>query len=132
MHVISGLLFPLPIGFDIIIRSFGLAIFVSGVYIAIWAKYTMGLSWSHPLDHVFESNHRLVTHGPFAYSRNPIYLSVILMNFGTVIALKSAFIFLVFVQYNQMLMTILQEEEHLLTRYGKQFESYMQKVSRFI
>jgi protein-S-isoprenylcysteine O-methyltransferase Ste14 len=57
------------------------ALSVIGVSIAIWARVHLGRNWSpHP---AVKEHHELVTSGPYAYVRHPIYTGAILMAFGT-------------------------------------------------
>ena len=53
---------------------------IIGVCFAIWARYYLGRNWS-PRPAVKE-HHELVTTGPYAYVRHPIYTGIILMAFG--------------------------------------------------
>ena len=132
MHLLSGFFFPLPLELDVPIRSIGLTIFLVGVFVACWAKFAMGKSWGMPAQHDTQTQKELVTHGPFRYSRNPIYVGMILMNFGTAIALKSAFILLIFVIYNFMYTQILIEEQLLKKIFGKKYSDYLRAVPRFV
>lgn len=132
MHLLSGFLFPLPLELDVPVRSIGLTLFVVGVFVACWAKFAMGKSWGIPAQHDAQTQKELVTHGPFLYSRNPIYVGMILMNFGTAIALKSAFIPLVFVIYNYMYTQILIEEHLLEKIFGGKYRDYMESTPRFV
>ncbi len=54
---------------------------VIGVGVAVWARVHLGRNWS-PRPAVKEQ-HELVTSGPYAYVRHPIYTGLILMAFGT-------------------------------------------------
>lgn len=53
---------------------------VLGVGFAIWARVYLGRNWS-PRPAV-KVGHELVTTGPYAYVRHPIYTGIILMAFG--------------------------------------------------
>lgn len=132
MHLLSGFLFPLPLELDVPIRSIGLTLFVVGVFVACWAKFAMGKSWGMPAQHDVQIQKELVTHGPFRYTRNPIYVGMILMSFGVAIALKSAFILLIFVIYNYIYTQILIEERLLEKVFGKKYRDYMHAVPRFV
>ena len=76
----------------------------------------------------------LVTEGMYRYSRNPMYLGLLLLTisstiwFGTWfgIILNAIFIYLI------NLLQILPEEEALLDIFGKEYEDYKKKVRRWI
>ncbi|MEI6327489.1 MAG: isoprenylcysteine carboxylmethyltransferase family protein [Candidatus Roizmanbacteria bacterium] len=132
LHLFSGFIFPLPMELDVPVRSLGLTLFTVGVFLAVWAKYTMQNRWGIPGQHDAKSQNELVTSGPFSYTRNPIYVGAILMNFGIAIALKSAFVFIIFVIYNYFYTQVLIEEKLLKKIFGKSFVEYCKKVPRFI
>ena len=77
---------------------------------------------------------KLVTQGPFAYVRNPLYLGNMLIYFGIgimanvpILALASLIYF--FVQYT---LIVSLEEESLLKLFGTHYTDYVQAVPRFI
>jgi protein-S-isoprenylcysteine O-methyltransferase Ste14 len=60
---------------------FAAALSVIGVAFAVWARVCLGRNWSsRPAVKV---DHELVTSGPYAYVRHPIYTGLILMAFAT-------------------------------------------------
>ena len=75
----------------------------------------------------------LVTSGPFRFSRNPIYLAMLIWLLGLAVLLGSLmaflFPFLFFVLANFLL--ILPEERMLQDTFGGQFYSYRQQVRRW-
>jgi protein-S-isoprenylcysteine O-methyltransferase Ste14 len=78
----------------------------------------------------------LITHGPFAYVRNPLYLGNFLIALGFCLMAAARmpwmlFIFLALfgVQYR---LIISLEEEFLRRHFGKIYEDYLTQVPRFI
>ncbi|HNQ31150.1 MAG TPA: isoprenylcysteine carboxylmethyltransferase family protein [Candidatus Woesebacteria bacterium] len=132
LHILSGLFFPLALPFDIPIRSLGLTFLTVGVIFAVWAKLTMKESWGVPGQHDEIIQNKLVIEGPFSFSRNPIYLGIILMCFGMAIALKSVFVFFVLILYVYLLKHIQQEEKMLVKHFGADYREYRAQVPRFI
>jgi protein-S-isoprenylcysteine O-methyltransferase Ste14 len=74
----TGLVDILPL------QVIGVAIFLLGLALAIWARTSLGKNWGMPMTEKLES--QLVTSGPYRYVRHPIYLGLILAMFGTAIA----------------------------------------------
>jgi protein-S-isoprenylcysteine O-methyltransferase Ste14 len=76
----------------------------------------------------------LVTSGPFALSRNPIYLgnTVITLGLGIATANPWFFIFAIIGAMAVNYLQILPEEKHLAHRFGKQWRVYAKKVRRWI
>ncbi|MFZ6027343.1 MAG: methyltransferase family protein [Chloroflexota bacterium] len=75
---------------------------------------------------------QLVTHGAFAFSRNPIFLFIDLYFVGTfllnghVFFLLAALLVVVGLHYQ-----ILQEEQFLSQRYGKTYQAYQSQIRRY-
>src|SRR5262249_20507474 len=74
----------------------------------------------------------LVAEGPFRYTRNPLYLAMVLMAAGIgVLASRSGFIFLVLANWIFVYRLIFREEESLLKIQGEPYRAYCQAVPRF-
>jgi protein-S-isoprenylcysteine O-methyltransferase Ste14 len=52
-----------------------------GIAYAVWARSYLGANWGMPMS--VKENPDLITTGPYAYSRHPIYTGVILAIFGS-------------------------------------------------
>lgn len=78
----------------------------------------------------------LITQGPFAYVRNPLYLGNILIYFGISIMANSLFPFLQIIGllyfYMQYHFIVKEEEEYLKSKFKEKYEDYYKNVSRFI
>ena len=76
----------------------------------------------------------LVNSGIYAYTRNPMYLGLLLILFSTALFLKNLISFLIiplfilFITKNQ----ILPEEEALENIFGEEYKNYKKKVRRWI
>jgi protein-S-isoprenylcysteine O-methyltransferase Ste14 len=64
----------------------GLAIFVLGLGLAVWARVYIGRNWGMPMSHKADPD--LVTTGPYGKIRHPIYSGIILGMVGTAIAVS--------------------------------------------
>ena len=76
----------------------------------------------------------LVTHGAFAYVRNPIYIGNIIMYTGIALMTNIAWLPVVafayfFIQYA---LIISAEEEYLRATFGAEYEHYFTQVQRYI
>ncbi len=113
-------------------RILGLAFGIGGIVLVIWAVATLTRHrttfW--PTSPVTT----LVTDGPYAFRRNPIYLGEVLMLFGIAeITNNIWFVILAFVF--GVLVTILQiipEECHLEAKFGEAWRDYAAKTRRWI
>ena len=133
LNIWSGLYFPLPNnGFNDIGLGFGWALYIAGLGLAIWAKLTMKKSWGVPAQHKKEVQSRLITGGPFKYTRNPIYLGFIMFLLGYGFLLQSYFTFLVLIVIWYFYKSAEKEEKLLEKHFGKEYLKYKQNVPRFI
>ncbi len=64
----------------------GLAVFLLGLALAIWARVYLGRNWGTPMSQKVDAE--LVTTGPYRYIRHPIYSGIILGMIGTSIAIS--------------------------------------------
>jgi protein-S-isoprenylcysteine O-methyltransferase Ste14 len=59
----------------------GVVLTALGIGLAIWARLYLGRNWGMPMS--VKENAELVTTGPYAYIRNPIYAGIVLATLGS-------------------------------------------------
>lgn len=114
-----------------------------GVYIA-WALIALGLlgfAWAlsavwgkRTTVNPYKPASQLVSHGPFRFSRNPIYVSDWLVYLG-VMLLMQTFWPLLFAPLVWSLMryaVIAHEEAHLDAKFGPEYRDYKARVRRWV
>jgi|TARA_B110000014_G_scaffold196920_1_gene146000 protein-S-isoprenylcysteine O-methyltransferase Ste14 len=117
--------FQLPI--SIFILSVGILIFINPVLQFIKSKTTI-----NPIK--FEETNKLVTSGIFKYSRNPMYLGMLMIVISTSIfylniySMLTPFFFCLWINRFQ----IKREEVFLTEKFGKEYLSYKKKTRRWI
>lgn len=78
----------------------------------------------------------LVTNGPFAYVRNPLYVGNMLLYAGIGIMAMALFPWLLVIAvawfYIQYYLIVTREEEYLAERFGSEFDEYVDHVRRFL
>jgi protein-S-isoprenylcysteine O-methyltransferase Ste14 len=124
----------LPIAqlFSMPVRWLGLIPLIAGILLAVGAArlFNKHQTTIKP----GQTSHRLVTEGPFRFSRNPIYVGMVLSLAGVAIILGSLSpwfaipIFVGLVAYN----VIPVEESMLRETFGSEYEQYRAKVRRWI
>jgi Phospholipid methyltransferase len=76
---------------------------------------------------------RLVSSGPYAYSRNPMYLGHIIFLIGLTLALKSWFAALITISVALWFHgRVLGDEKKLVERLGRPYINYLTSVKRWI
>jgi protein-S-isoprenylcysteine O-methyltransferase Ste14 len=68
------------------LQGVGLALFLAGLSLAIWARVYLGRNWGMPMTQKVDPE--LVTTGPYHRVRHPIYSGIILAMIGTTIAVS--------------------------------------------
>ena len=113
------------------VHAVGVALFIAGLTVVVWAQATMGDSWRIGTDP--DERTDLVVSGPFTIVRNPIFAGLIPTTLGlalvvpSVVALASVVVFAISVEIEARLI----EEPHLLKTHGEAYASYARRVGRF-
>jgi protein-S-isoprenylcysteine O-methyltransferase Ste14 len=68
------------------LQGIGLAVFLLGLALAVWARIYLGRNWGTPMSQKVDPE--LVTTGPYRSIRHPIYSGIILAMIGTTIAVS--------------------------------------------
>lgn len=105
---------------------------VLAIGLDLWALLTLWASHTTAMPH--RSASRLVTGGPFRFTRNPIYLGYTLMTvaFGLLTGNAWFFVTALIAAVCTTVFAIRCEEMHLLARFGIDFERYCQRTRRWI
>jgi len=113
---------------------FGLLIIVLGFALIIWANYTLLRKISLEEREPFHTPSALVLNGPFQFSRNPVYLSVIMMAFGLATLFGSLILFILpiifFFVFHRFLIRC--EENKLEETFGEDYLEYKMRVRRWL
>ena len=117
---------------DLPARLVGFAIGVGGIGLAAWAAWTMHRAKTNILPHRPADN--LVTTGPFARLRNPLYVADVMILLGVAELTKNiwfvagAALFGILVTW----LAILPEERHLEARFGDDYRAYKAQSRRWL
>lgn len=110
----------------------GAAIAIAGILATFFAQVAMGESWRIGVDHAERTE--LVTGGPFALVRNPIYSAMLPTALGLVLLVPSwpaiaGFAGLIVALELQVRVV---EEPYLLRTHGEAYAAYAARVGRFV
>ncbi len=78
------------------------------------------------------ADHRLVTHGPFAIVRHPMYLGVILASAGGLLIYRTWTLLFTTVSFLGLVLRARREEEALAAEFSEQWEEYRRRVPAWI
>ncbi|MDW3197060.1 MAG: isoprenylcysteine carboxylmethyltransferase family protein [Cytophagales bacterium] len=105
-------------------------LFVSFLWTSI-GQYQMSGSWRIGID--YEETTRLVSNGLFKYSRNPIFLGVLISYLGTFLIIPNILSFsIMLVTFVTIQTQVRLEEEYLESVQGKEYIEYKSQVRRWL
>ncbi len=109
----------------------GVALCVAGLAFCIWARFTLGRNWSGVV--TLKGGHELITSGPYALVRHPIYTGLLTMFVATVIVLGhvAGIIAMPFV-FGSLWIKLRYEEKLMLKQFPEQYAAYQKRVKRII
>jgi len=113
------------------LRWIGVALGVVSLAVYTRSRASLGKEWSSHLQ--MREKHHMVTAGPYAWIRHPIYLA--LMGFLTGIALVTAnwfFIAFLMVSIVDLALRIPKEEQMMIEEFGDEYKAYMQRTGRLL
>lgn len=111
---------------------FGLILFVVGGVLAVWSRLEMHTLWGPSGQHNIKRQDTLITTGPFAFSRNPIYTGLLILATGYFLALQSYLVFLVLIPFDYFGRAIVIEEALLEKYFGETYLQYKKRVRRWL
>jgi protein-S-isoprenylcysteine O-methyltransferase Ste14 len=109
----------------------GVVLCIAGLAFCIWARFTLGRNWSGVV--TLKGGHELITSGPYALVRHPIYTGLLTMFVGTVIVLGhvAGIIAMPFV-FGSLWIKLRYEEKLMLKQFPNKYAGYQQRVKRLI
>lgn len=113
-----------------VIGWIGAGVVVIGIGVAIWARLVLGRNWSPRPSR--KEEHELVTGGPYAFVRHPIYTGMLLAMFGS--ALTGSFFALgIFILAGVVFLArIPREERIMLDLFPTEYPLYQARTKRLI
>ena len=112
-------------------RFLGLAVLVASTAFALWARFSLGTSWSIAPE--VGGDRRLRTQGPYAVTRHPIYTGLLGMIVGTaLLAGLGQAILAVVACLIVFSVKIHAEERLLLANFPDEYPAYRQRVPQLI
>lgn len=109
----------------------GSAFTASGLLFSIWARNHLGKNWSQAV--TVKEGHELITSGPYALVRHPIYSGLLLAFVGSAVArgewrglLAVALVFIV------LWRKLTLEEKWMRAQFGEPYEVYCRRVAALV
>ena len=113
------------------VRFLGLAVLIASTAFALWARFSLGTSWSIAPE--VGGDRRLRTQGPYAVTRHPIYTGLLGMILGTaLLAGLGQAILAVVAGLIVFSVKIHAEERLLLLNFPDEYPAYRQRVPQLV
>jgi protein-S-isoprenylcysteine O-methyltransferase Ste14 len=126
-------LFPWRALLDLRVVWLGVALVALGAALSTWA-FLLFRSEGTEVNPTSERNTSLVVRGPFAVTRNPMYLGLVIITLGVAlwVGLLPMFVVPVLLFATANYVHIPLEEEKMRRQFGAAFEDYLRRVRRWI
>jgi protein-S-isoprenylcysteine O-methyltransferase Ste14 len=112
------------------LEGVGLAIFVSGLALAVWARLYLGRNWGTPMS--VKDEPELVTSGPYARIRHPIYAGLILATVGTALAVSLYWLVTIALVGGYFIYSATVEERNLTSAFPDTYPAYQAATKMLI
>jgi len=129
---------PLPLALSAPARTVTLALgallLFPGLALVLWGRFTLGEMYnvSSSMGAQLYADHRLITHGPFALVRHPMYLGIILASAGGLLIYRTWTLLFTTVTFLGLALRARREEQALAAEFGEQWEEYCRQVPGWI
>ena len=112
------------------LQGIGLALFVLGLALAVWARIYIGRNWGMPMSE--KADPELVTTGPYSAIRHPIYSGIILAMIGTTLAISLYWLIAVVLVGAYFLYSATMEERYMTEVFPDAYPRYQQSTKMLI
>ena len=106
----------------------GAAVTVAGLLFAVWAREHLGRNWSRSV--TIKQGHELITTGPYAVVRHPIYTGILTGFLGMAIAISEVRGFIAFVLiFLALWIKLRMEERWMRSQFGETYATYARQTA---
>src|SRR3984957_11654607 len=109
----------------------GAAIAIAGVLFAVWAREHLGSNWSSAV--TIKQGHELITTGPYAVVRHPIYTGILIGFLGMAIAISEVRGFIDFgLIFLAFWIKLRMEEQWMRAQFGEVYSTYARRTAALV
>jgi len=112
------------------LQGIGLAIFLLGLALAVWARIYIGRNWGMPMSE--KADPELVTTGPYNVIRHPIYSGILLAMIGTTVAISLYWLIAVVLLGAYFIYSAFMEERYMTERFPDTYPQYKKSTKMLI
>jgi protein-S-isoprenylcysteine O-methyltransferase Ste14 len=115
---------------DAWLQGIGLAVFLSGLALAIWARLYLGNNWGTPMSQKVDPE--LVTTGPYRSIRHPIYTGILLGMIGTAVAVTVYWLIAVALLGTYFIYSAYMEERYMTSMFPDSYPEYKRSTKMLV
>lgn len=108
----------------------GVGMCVVGFAFAVWARIHLGRNWGMPMS--LRQGHELVTSGPYALVRHPIYTGIMLAMIGAALTLSLLWLLLFTLYFTYFIVSARTEEKMMVAQFPDTYPAYRQRTRMLI
>jgi protein-S-isoprenylcysteine O-methyltransferase Ste14 len=109
----------------------GAAVTIAGILFAVWAREHIGSNWSRSV--TIKQGHELITTGPYAVVRHPIYTGILIGFLGMAIAISQVRGFIAFVLvFLALWIKLRMEEQWMRSQFGETYATYAHQTAALV
>ena len=113
-----------------VLWAVGLTLWALGLALAVWARVHIGRNWGMPMSQ--KDDPELVTSGPYAKVRHPIYSGIILAMIGSAVAIGVYWIIAAVVVSGYFIYSALGEERYMTTVFPESYPEYKRRTKMLV
>jgi protein-S-isoprenylcysteine O-methyltransferase Ste14 len=108
----------------------GVLLSALGVGLAVSARIALGRNWGMPMSRIEKPE--LVTSGPYAVIRHPIYTGLLVATLGSAIGLSILWLLPLVVSGPYLIYSARREEQLMMEQFPEQYSAYMKRTKMLI
>lgn len=108
----------------------GVVLCALGIGLAIWARVNLGRNWGMPMSR--KENPDLVTAGPYAYIRHPIYTGILIALLGSAISVSIIWVVPLILFGAYFIYSARREEKIMVEEFPEQYPAYMKRTKMLL
>ena len=124
----------LPWWIELAALILGTLLYFPGIGLIVWGRLTLGKYHNISTTQGVQlfADHQLITSGPFAYVRHPMYLGFWMAALGGLLLYGTWTMAIILLGAPIFLKRAMREEEALISVFGEEYKAYQRKVPAFI
>jgi protein-S-isoprenylcysteine O-methyltransferase Ste14 len=112
------------------VQWLGVGLSLIGIGFAFWARVHIGRNWGIPMS--LRQDHELVTSGPYAYVRHPIYTGIMLAQIGSALAVGVVWLVAFAIAFVYFVFSARTEEKMMVAQFPAAYPAYRHRTKMLI